>query len=942
MAENSRPLERVGRYDLLAPIGRGAFGVVYRARDPVLDRIVAVKLVAVDDERAVEQFRREAQVAAKLEHPNLLRIFEVGSEDGRLFLVSPYIEGGSLAERLKRNGPNPIDFDEAVRIATDVGKGLSALHGEGIVHRDLKPSNILLDSQGRAVVADFGLALRRGAESQTVTGMVFGTVNYMSPEQVRGDAVDVRADLFVFGAVAYEMFTGHRPFESNEMHGVFHNILQGSPLSPERLNPSISDGLSAVLLRSMAKQAADRYQSADEFVAALRAAALPSARVPASGVRPASASAPARESFERAQDTAMMAPIPRPSSKPIPRVDDAPAWLLITNGERTGERIPVRRALTFGRDPSADVWLDRPQISRHHARIELRPEGCVLVDLQSANGVRVNDRRVDQALLQDGDQIELGDTILAFQVGAGHGEANPAVVDERLRRLDALWLELSAAVARADEPAFAEVVEQLVAGPLREAIGYRIDAHVPQYRGIAGAVVSNAMLWIRHSRFPIMFVAYDRTRDVLGDLVRQIELAKVGTYFAMIVVVPTEATRDQMTALRQSLRDTVYRYDFVVLELEHIRELVERGTARGLVQLIMDQGVDLGSLSPFVVRGPVPESMFFGREREVKQIAQSSTAYAVVGGRRIGKSSMLMKLKRLFSYDPGSEPIYLNCEDKFELEDFLAGMSDALEVADLPDLRSLRPALKAYRRKSGRRLVCLLDEVDELVARDLQDGSESRLLPTLRALAFEDEARFVLSGSRTLNRLGHDPKSPLFNFCEWMTVGMLDARSVEEIVTKPLEQLGFVLTDPVAIVSRMMVATGGHPNLVQWLCDRLVRTTSGQRISVATVNEAADNTAYHDHLVETIWGDATPVERLATLVVPAPEFSRADFETAMRGYGVVDADAVAEALTTLQLFSIVEGQSGQFRFINEEFLRVVRRTRDLESEIARLSREVVP
>jgi hypothetical protein len=267
-------------------------------------------------------------------------------------------------------------------------------------------------------------------------------------------------------------------------------------------------------------------------------------------------------------------------------------------------------------------------------------------------------------------------------------------------------------------------------------------------------------------------------------------------------------------------------------------------------------------------------------------------------------------------------------------------MSDALEVKDLPDLRSLRPALKGYRRKSNKRLVCLMDEVDELVARDLQNGGESRLLATLRALAFEDEARFVLSGSRTLNRLGHDPKSPLFNFCEWLTVGMLDTRSVDEIVTKPLEQLGFLLTDPVAILSRIMRATGGHPNLVQWLCDRLVRTTSGQRISVGTVTEVADSTAYHDHLVETIWGDATPVERLATLVVPAPEFSRADFETAMRSYGVVDAEVVTEALTTLQLFSIVGGQSGHFRFLNEDFLTVVRRTRDLESEIARLCREV--
>ena len=174
--------------------------------------------------------------------------------------------------------------------------GLSALHRAGIVHRDLKPSNILLDSHGRAVVADFGLALRGGAESQTVTGMVFGTVNYMSPEQVRGEPVDLRADLFVFGAVAYEMLTGHRPFEGAAPREVLMQILQRSPQSPERLNPSISAAVSAVLLRSMAKQAADRYQSADAFVAALReaterssppsAVALPDVGMPLGGTQP--------------------------------------------------------------------------------------------------------------------------------------------------------------------------------------------------------------------------------------------------------------------------------------------------------------------------------------------------------------------------------------------------------------------------------------------------------------------------------------------------------------------------------------------------------------------------------------------------------------------------------------------------------------------------------
>lgn len=936
----SPEFRRVDRYDLLETLGRGALSVIYKARDPELGRTVVLKLIAVDDEHAMAQLRHESRAAASIAHRNILRVLDIGRHERYLFVVSPFVEGGSLANRLSRFAPLPID--EALRIADDVGCGLAALHRQHLVHRDLKPSNILIEADGTAVVTDLGLALSRGSSGLTASGMVFGTPHYMSPEQISGGVVDARSDLFAFGVVVYEMLSGRRPFEGTDPGDVLQRIVSGArPVSPREWNQALPAALAEVLLRSIAAVPAHRYDTAESFVAALRAA------TPTTGDGQESPAVPALQSQSSLsdwsssdQDTRMLAPLSRRQQSSATRVDDAPAWLLITDGPRAGERIPIRTPLVFGRTADADVQLDDKTISRRHARVEPRTAGFALVDLSSQNGVFVNGERVVEARLQDGDQIGIGAVTCTFVIGSGAPSPSAVVTKGRVLQFDADWEELSSAVADRDAQTFADVAGRLVAGPLREAIGYRVEDNIPTYRGIAGSVVNNAMLWIRHSRFPILFVAYDRHREILSDLVRQVELAKVGTYFALVIVVPAEGMREQAASLRQSFRDSVYRYDFVVLTREHVRELVEGGTSRSLVRLIMDQGVDLGSLSPYVVRGPVPETMFFGREREVKLIAQSSAAYAVVGGRRIGKSSMLMKLKRLFGYDPAIEPVYLNCEDKFDLQDFLEGMTDALDVGPIADLKSLRPALKASARRSGKQLVCLLDEVDELVARDVNRGGGARLLQALRALAFEEQARFVLSGSRTLNRLGHDPKSPLFNFCEWMIVGMLDARIVTEILTKPLEQLGFRLTDPSAIVTRMMRATGGHPNLVQWLCDRLVRTTGGQRITLATLEQAADNPAYHEHLIETMWGDASPVERLASLVMSTTTFSRIDYETAMQAHGVHDPAVAGEALATLRLFSVVEGYGSHYRFINEEFPSVVRSTLDVEREIADIRREL--
>ena len=159
-------------------------------------------------------------------------------------------------------------------------------------------------------------------------------------------------------------------------------------------------------------------------------------------------------------------------------------------------------------------------------------------------------------------------------------------------------------------------------------------------------------------------------------------------------------------------------------------------------------------------------------------------------------------------------------------------------------------------------------------------------------------------------------------------------------MTKPLEQLGFHLGDPTALVGRMMRATGGHPNLVQWLSDRLVTTTPGRRITVATLDAAAATPAYQEHLIETTWGDATPLERLASLAVTTIEFTRSQYEAAMARYGITDARVANDALSTLQLFAVIEGAAGKYRFLNEEFVTVVRACRDIEREIDLLRREV--
>jgi Protein kinase domain len=262
------------RYEDWSEIGSGGSSVVFRALDVQHDRAVAIKVLQPElwSRTAPERFLREIRVAAKLQHPNILPLFDSGKVDGLLFYVMPFVPGESLRTRIKRDGALPIG--EAIGIALDVSSGLSYAHAQGIVHRDIKPGNILL-SEGRAVLADFGIAraLEESPESRlTSHGFAPGTPTYMSPEHAGAEEVDARSDLYSLGCVLFESLVGEPPFTGRTVHAVVARHLHEAPPSLTVVRPAIPESVAEVVEKSLEKVPADRYQTAEELAAALKAA----------------------------------------------------------------------------------------------------------------------------------------------------------------------------------------------------------------------------------------------------------------------------------------------------------------------------------------------------------------------------------------------------------------------------------------------------------------------------------------------------------------------------------------------------------------------------------------------------------------------------------------------------------------------------------------------
>ena len=263
--------QQIGRYKILGELGRGAMGIVYRAEDPVLDRVVALKtiILAEDSEGGMEyqkRFLQEAKAAGKLTHPHIVTTYDFGEEEGLAYIAMELLEGTELRTRMKEG---PITPAEAVDIAQQVADGLGFAHGRGVVHRDIKPGNIMLLPRGRVKIMDFGIARTRAADFKTGTGIVLGTPKYMSPEQIEGSPVDQRSDIFSLGVVLYEMLTGVRLFAGEDVAQITHNVTHAEHEPPTRLNPELPAMLDFVIARALKKNPAVRYQDAYELAADL-------------------------------------------------------------------------------------------------------------------------------------------------------------------------------------------------------------------------------------------------------------------------------------------------------------------------------------------------------------------------------------------------------------------------------------------------------------------------------------------------------------------------------------------------------------------------------------------------------------------------------------------------------------------------------------------------
>jgi serine/threonine protein kinase len=266
-------LQRIGRYEIVEELGRGAMGVVYKARDPVIGRFVAIKIVRLGDFSAAYQIEelktrlvREAQSAGGLSHPNIITIFDVGEEDGLSYIAMELVEGVSLESLLESK--QVLEESTILHIARQVADALGYAHEHGIVHRDIKPANIMLTKDGRVKVADFGIA-KVASSKMTQTGMLLGSPSYMAPEHFLGQPLDGRSDIFALGIVLYELSTGQLPFAGQNLGALSYKIVHEDVLPPRRLKPAVSEALDGLVVRALARDPARRFQTATELCAAL-------------------------------------------------------------------------------------------------------------------------------------------------------------------------------------------------------------------------------------------------------------------------------------------------------------------------------------------------------------------------------------------------------------------------------------------------------------------------------------------------------------------------------------------------------------------------------------------------------------------------------------------------------------------------------------------------
>ena len=335
---------RLGKYEIQAEIGRGGMGMVYKGYDPLLDRPVAIKVLAphlVWEKGFVERFLREARAAARLKHPHIVTIYDVGHEGDWYYFVMEYLEGQTLAELIRQRGP--LSPDEALLILRQLADALDYAHHHGLVHRDVKPGNIIIGPTGHVTLTDFGIA-RAAQETQlTGTGMVLGTPQYMSPEQVKGLTVDARSDQYSLAILAYEMLTGYVPFQAESTLALMYKIVHEPPPPLRQVRPDLPPAVEEVLAKALAKEPGNRYPTASSFVDALAQAFLRQKEAPVMAPPPV-------------EPPTVVSPVPQPAPAPAYAIGGVPPAQPTPIPAYPKSRVPVSRPISARQRVPVWAW----------------------------------------------------------------------------------------------------------------------------------------------------------------------------------------------------------------------------------------------------------------------------------------------------------------------------------------------------------------------------------------------------------------------------------------------------------------------------------------------------------------------------------------------------------------------------------------------------------
>jgi serine/threonine protein kinase len=327
------PSEIAGRYQVIKKLGAGAFGTVYKAKDKILGRMLAIKTIRLEGlaaagaslDEMLDRFKREAEVSAQLKHPNIVTIYDIGTDEGMSYLAMEFIDGPGL-EKVIAGGKLPLD--RAASIGAQVADALDFAHQHSVVHRDIKPANIMLESGDRVKVTDFGIAkVTDSADHLTMTGSLLGTPSYMSPEQARGGQIDGRSDLFAVGCVLYEMMAGKKAFRGESITALIFKIITEEPQPIQELDPEIPDAMVRIIAKALAKAPEARYQTgrelAEELLALTRAGSMPTVRQVETPTVPGGPLPSVTPTVQVAAPT-MASPATVAGSAPTRRMDPAP------------------------------------------------------------------------------------------------------------------------------------------------------------------------------------------------------------------------------------------------------------------------------------------------------------------------------------------------------------------------------------------------------------------------------------------------------------------------------------------------------------------------------------------------------------------------------------------------------------------------------------------